>query len=335
MHKLSYIPDRPGAWWQVWVLPLIAVVVAWGARQALQPVLGAAAPYLFFVGGVLVSTWWGGRVGGFLATVLGGLIANFRFVGLPNQLDVQGTQLWDLVVFLAFCGGIVLVEEALIANIRREMQLNDQLNLVGRELRHRIKNLLTVAEALSRQTSRYATSVEEFDRKLVGRLRALVTAQDMLADESEERASVAKVVTAAVAPYLQESRLAGPIAGPDLEIERELVVPLALILNELATNSVKYGALSAPQGLVKLDWIRRGDRAEIHWTETGGPPVPQQRTEGFGTRLLRSALPKSLGSVQVLFEPPGLRCEIMVAVAEASPGAPEERLAARSGAQAR
>jgi two-component sensor histidine kinase len=315
---MSYVPERPAAWWQVWVLPLIGVAAAWAARFALQPVLGDAAPYLFFVGAVLVAGWWGGRTGGFIATLLGGFGANFTFVGLPDRLDVQGAQLWDLLVFLTFCGGVVLAENALISGIRREMLLNEQLSLVGRELRHRMKNMLAVAEALSHQTGRYASSVEEFDRKLVGRLRALVTAQELLADETAEHAALDKVIAAAIAPYLTESRLAGPVAGPELQIDRDLVVPLALILNELATNAIKYGALSTPAGVLKLDWRRRGDRAEIHWVEQHGPPVRSPAREGFGSRLLRSALPRARGGVQLHFEPSGLRCEISVAVTEPS-----------------
>jgi two-component sensor histidine kinase len=157
--------------------------------------------------------------------------------------------------------------------------------------------------------------VEEFDRKLVGRLRALVTAQDLLEGESEAPTALKAVVLAAVEPYLAEGRLAGPIAGPELEIDREVVVPLALILNELATNSLKHGALSVSSGRVGLDWSRSGDRAEIRWIEKGGPSVSPPKSEGFGTRLLRSALPRSLGAVQVFYEPSGLRCEIAVSIA--------------------
>jgi two-component sensor histidine kinase len=321
MRKLSFIPDRPAAWWKSWVLPLIAAATAWGARYLLQPILGAAAPYLFFVAAVLVATWWGGRTGGLLATILGGLGANLSFVGLPGRFELQGAELLDLLVFLLFCGGLTFAEEALISGIHREIVLNDELSLVGRELRHRMKNVLAVAEALSHQTGRYAATVEEFDRKLVGRLRALVTAQDLLAGDVKERAALGKIVDAAVTPYLTEGRLAAPFAGPELEIDRELVVPLALILNELATNAMKYGALSAPAGLLKLDWSRNGNRAVIHWVELNGPPVSPPTTEGFGTRLLRSALPRSSGAVQLVFEPAGLRCEISVAAAEpAAPG---------------
>jgi two-component sensor histidine kinase len=311
---MSYIPDRPGPWWRTWVLPLVAVAAAWSARFVLQPVLGAAAPYLFFVGAVLVAGWWGGRTGGLLATIAGGLAANLSFVGVPNRLDVEGVQLWDMLVFFAFCSGLTFGEEALISGIRREMVLNEQLSLVGQELRHRMKNMFAVAEALSHQTGRYATTVEEFDRKLVGRLRALVTAQDLLAADTEERASLGKILKAAVAPYLTEGRLATPITGPELEIDRELAVPIALVVNELATNSLKYGALSAPQGLLRLDWSQKGDWAEIHWLETNGPRVAPPATLGFGTRLLETALPRSRGAVQLVFEPSGLRCEITVAV---------------------
>jgi two-component sensor histidine kinase len=322
MRKISFIPDRPAAWWKAWAVPLVAAGIAWGARYLLQPILGAAAPYLFFVGAVLVATWLGGRTGGLLATILGGFGANFSFVGLPGRFDLQGVDLLDLLVFLVFCGGLTFAEEALISGIHREILLNDELSLVGRELRHRMKNMLAVAEALSHQTGRYAASVEEFDRKLVGRLRALVTAQDLLAGDVNERAALGKIVYAAVTPYLTEGRLAAPIAGPELEIDRELVVPLALILNELATNAIKYGALSAPFGLLELDWSRNGNRAEIHWVETNGPPVSPPTMEGFGTRLLRSALPRSSGAVQLFFEPSGLRCEISVAAAApADPGA--------------
>jgi two-component sensor histidine kinase len=323
MLKTSYLPNRPAAWWQVWALPLVTVGAAWIARYGLQTVLGAAAPYLFFVGAVLAATWWGGRLSGLLATLAGGLLANLSFVGLPNRLEVTGTELWDLVVFLGFCTVLVLAQEAMISGIRREVMLNEELALVGRELQHRIRNVLTVAEALSQQTGRSASTVEEFNRKLVERLRALGAAQDLLAGESVERVPLSVILSAAAAPFLAENRFAGPMTGPEVQVDRKLVVPLALILNELATNSVKYGALSVPSGSVALNWSRNGACAEIHWVERGGPPVTPPAREGFGSRLLRTALPTSSGAVHLHFDPSGLRCEISVGVAEPSEAAPK------------
>ncbi|WP_181164540.1 PAS domain-containing sensor histidine kinase [Amaricoccus solimangrovi] len=186
-----------------------------------------------------------------------------------------------------------------------------RLRLLTHELSHRIKNILATVLALVSQTLRDpdAASLREL---LTQRLRALAAAHDLLNDARWTQAPLREVVEAALAPFASERIF---IAGPDVALGPKRALSLSLAVNELATNALKYGALST-EGEVRLTWERALDATgapalALTWKETGGPPVRAPTRRGFGRRLIERVLAGDFaGEVRIDFAPSGLECRL-------------------------
>ena len=187
--------------------------------------------------------------------------------------------------------------------------------LLVNELNHRVKNTLATVQSFALQTLRHAGTLAEGRASFEARLMALSKAHDVLTQENWERASLDNVVANAIAPYsgdVHESRF--QIAGPIVRLRPRAVLALSMALHELATNAVKYGALSNKTGIVEITWrLIPGDPQwfQLRWTETGGPPVEAPRRRGFGSRLLEHGLAHDLaGEVRLSFARRGIVCTI-------------------------
>jgi PAS domain S-box-containing protein len=193
----------------------------------------------------------------------------------------QDSSTWVEASCMALGGERIAVGFHDITEARRA---EERLRLVGREYRHRIKNMIAVASALVVQGAKGETDVAGFSEALLQRLSAMAAAQDILGDEERDAVTIGAVVSAALKPFSQANlQVSG---GPDLPLDPDCVVPLTLVLNELATNAAKYGALSVPDGVVIVGWSIDADRVEILWAERGGPSVTPPESEGFGSKLL-------------------------------------------------
>lgn len=308
LHQL-WMPRPPAALWRRIGIGLFAVIVAWALRAIAGPVLENEAPYATFFVAVLAAALWGGREAGVCALVAGGLLANLAFVRPIGEFNFQGNQLANLLVFWLLGGIVVVIAELMTGNMRREVILNRRLEMVGRELQHRIKNFITVAQALALQTGRNAQDMPEFERKFGERLQALAGAQSLLAPGKGSTAPLDRLVAQILDPFQSEAHIQ-ILGGPEQQVDEQLAVAIALLLNELATNAIKYGALSVPNGCVDLLWKVSHGRVRLKWLERGGPPVAAPAGGGFGSRLMRAAMPRSRGKVSVSYDPEGLRCEI-------------------------
>jgi PAS domain S-box-containing protein len=184
----------------------------------------------------------------------------------------------------------------------------DRERLLSREMNHRMKNLLAVVQALAMQTFKKAASAEEGLAAFSGRLGALAVAQDLMLEDSEAEVDLGELLQAAVIGS-GNSLDAFKIEGPPVQVTPDRCGPVTLAIHELCTNSVKYGALSRPQGTVSVRWSVDEGRDHVHfeWRELGGPvPEPSAR-RGFGSTLLTSNLSQSLGAqVDLDFQPGGL-----------------------------
>jgi two-component sensor histidine kinase len=204
------------------------------------------------------------------------------------------------------------------------------------ELNHRVRNTLAVVQSVAEQTARMTRDPAAFWEAFAGRLRAMARAHDTLAGRGwPDGADLRGLLEAELAPYLHAAGPAGPQAeldGPPVQLGPTTAVALALGIHELATNAARHGALSASAGRVRVRWwfrnapandsppaTRTAQRLWLEWTEEGGPPptkLPARR--GFGSRLLRSALPAQIaGRVSLDFRPAGLH----VVMEAALPGA--------------
>ena len=189
-------------------------------------------------------------------------------------------------------------------NITARWRAREQLELVSRELKHRNRNLLTVVSGLLGLAGTSARDIPELVDGLQQQLRALAASQDLLTVTVAQDVPLDMAIRTALEPW--EAVSIDIADGPVVMLEARAVMPLIMALSELATNSVKHGALSGA-GSVSIGWHVAAEATVLSWVERGGPPVEKPTRRGLGTRLLEAAgisLPD--GRVEQLFEPEGL-----------------------------
>lgn len=198
--------------------------------------------------------------------------------------------------------------EALLAQAGIEAEKREAADklqkLILEELHHRIKNTLATVSAIASQSLRNATSIEHAQHAIESRLLALGRAHDLLLQAQWANASLANIIRGATEPYDSEDRNRFAISGPDLSIVSGAVIAIAMTLNELCTNTTKFGALSVPDGRVKIAWQVRepAQRLYLVWTETGGPPVQPPTRRSFGTKLMETLGKQLHGEVQLRYD---------------------------------
>lgn len=180
-------------------------------------------------------------------------------------------------------------------------QAEEGSELLAGEMSHRVKNLLSIAAGLTHLTGRSASSVMEMTGELTGRLTALGRAHDVvrpLPGEQGKAALLGDLLSVLLAPYDETAAFSGRIrvAVPRMGIGEQTASALAMVIHELATNSVKYGALSCAEGFLDVSSRADGERIELIWAETGGPPiVGHPELTGFGSRLIARTVSGQLG----------------------------------------
>src|SRR5215211_1572565 len=190
----------------------------------------------------------------------------------------------------------------------KEREAADKLQkLILEELHHRIKNTLATVSAIASQSLRTATSIEHGQQAIEGRLIALGRAHDLLMQVSWANTSLMHTIRGATEPYDSEGLGHFSISGPDIRITSGAVIALAMTLNELCTNTTKFGALSGPAGRVAIAWTidDRSQLLHLTWTETGGPRGEAPTRRSFGTRMMESLGKQLNGHVQLAYEPTG------------------------------
>lgn len=189
-------------------------------------------------------------------------------------------------------------------------QAEEKSKLLAREVNHRANNLLTLMGAMMRQTR--AESVPAFVAAMQGRISALARVQTRLARDQWNRTDLERLVSEELAPFGQDIEGRFRITGPLVPLRAQAAQVMAIIIHELATNAVKYGALSISVGRVAIQWTCSGDRLVLSWKEAGGPPTTVPSREGFGTRAI-SALTQQLGGeFNIEWRAEGLACRLDV-----------------------
>lgn len=228
----------------------------------------------------------------------------------PSEVEYahtfRGTTYWFRDAAVAIGPDRVAV---VFRDITPKKRLTERLELVTGEFRHRVKNLIAVVAGLVAREAKFARDVPEFAAALLNRLASLASAQDLLTVDPDKDVPLADIAKAALTAF--EGHRVAVRPGPDLSIQSGRVTLLTMALHELATNAVKHGALSDPNGSAELRWRVQGGRVELTWTETGGRPVSAPTREGFGSRLIADAanrLPQ--GTLVRDFRAEGLRVTI-------------------------
>jgi PAS domain S-box-containing protein len=179
--------------------------------------------------------------------------------------------------------------------------------LLAREVDHRAKNALAVAQALVGLTK--GNNVEEFAEAIRGRLAALARAHSLLSQSQWRGASLEQIIRDELLPYAKESQLT--LSGQSVNCTASAVQSLSLLFHELATNAVKHGALGRDSGHVTISWSLEKDSLVVSWTERDGPKVSPPKREGFGSKLLRQVSGRQLDAdLDFNWNPNGLRATI-------------------------
>lgn len=187
-------------------------------------------------------------------------------------------------------------------------------NLIHAELHHRIKNMLATVGAITDQSLRTATSMAHARSAIDGRFAALARAHDLLTRASWENATIESTVRSAVEPFDQgASRFV--IGGEHIRITSSSVIAFAMTLNELCTNTTKFGALSLPDGQVRIGWRVGDGRLHFEWAEIGGPAVTEPTRKSFGTRMMQSLGQQLNGQVELDYKAHGFVYRLDVPIA--------------------
>lgn len=246
-----------------------------------------------------------------LASIDTKLGAEREWTGRLRQVTKDGRSLWVLSVWrlregVDLAGPHVIMQNA---DITGQVALEEQRNLLARELEHRVKNLLAVVQSLARTS--FLDAPEEQRRKFENRLVALAEANRLLREENWDEADLHGLVVEIARALGADRGLRAH--GPSVTIGSQHVMGFALAVHELCTNALKHGALSVPEGHVDVTWAIESDcnHLRVRWEEKDGPAASPPPKVGFGMRLIEHAVAGQIGSpVKLRFEPSGVVCEM-------------------------
>lgn len=209
---------------------------------------------------------------------------------------------YDEQAYFTFCYSPIFDENGEIAGMMdtvvettAKVEQQKRTDFLNRELHHRIKNMLASVAAIANQTLRGSISVADARIALQHRIGALASAHTKILDEGARRTSLEDIVRASISPHLGDTPQV-VLGGPDLKLDARQAMAVALTVNELTTNAIKYGALSCDEGRVCVEWgieeeAPENERFFLHWTETGGPKVCAPDNQGFGSVLISQIAP--------------------------------------------
>jgi PAS domain S-box-containing protein len=212
-------------------------------------------------------------------------------------------------------GRIVRVSGVTI-DITERKRAEERQNLLAREVDHRAKNALALAQSIVRLTR--GDDVKDYIHAVEGRINALARVHTILSLSSWQGAEIGKLVDEELAPYSTGEQI--EVHGPQTQLQPATAQTLALALHELVTNSAKYGALSALSGRLKIQWRVLADVFQLLWEERDGPRVEKPVSRGFGTRSVIASIESQLGGrAEFDWRSEGLICRLSVPLAKSAP----------------
>ena len=280
---------------------LVATVARWGLAHVRPDVYFTPYfPAVFFA-----AAFGGLRIGIITALVGGvlGVVVNFsdaladrsRFTLLTLYWGVSALTIWGVEHYRG-----MLAEQRRIS--KRLIEEEEYRKLLVDELQHLLKNKLSTAHAVLHQVLHDQPQVWA---RIDPRLRSLAATDDLISRIDKGGCDIRDLLIAELGPY---GHVRFTLNGDRLFLPPKLAVTLSLMFHELATNAGKYGAFSAPRGLLQVSWTVSGDRLTVTWDETEGPSIDKISEPGFGTKLLKSALSAFDGKSEVSYLKTGLHC---------------------------
>jgi PAS domain S-box-containing protein len=215
-----------------------------------------------------------------------------------------------------------IIGSAIDITERKEQEA--RIRLLLREVTHRSKNLLAVIQALMRQTAARSTGLADFTTRFAARLHSLAGSHDLLVEQDWGHVELGALVRSQLAPYAD---LAGPqvaLDGAAVHLRPEVAQHIGMALHELASNAARHGALSVPEGRVRVSWTEGSPaenlrRCRLQWVEEGGPSVALPRRHGFGRLMVERTVARAVdGTVSMHYAPGGVRWALEFPLAEAA-----------------
>ena len=205
--------------------------------------------------------------------------------------------------------GKIVGASKIARDITEQKRAQEQIATLAGEAEHRSKNLLATIQATVSLSQ--SDTPEGLKRAIEGRIMALAKVHSLFVDTRWIGAELSTIAGRELAPYSENDQTGVRINGPQVLLEPNAAQAVAVTLHELATNAVKYGALSVPHGQVSLKWTHNADgRLVLRWTETGGPAVKTPTHQGFGTRIIERIIGQLNGNAHFDWQADGLVCEI-------------------------
>lgn len=272
-----------------------------------------------------------GTVSAVTAVVLFALIPRLVAIPSPRQLEEANSQLQEEIAsheatFAKLREAQHTLEAKVVQRTAELTEANKRLSIMAREAVHRGRNLLSVVSSLARQTAKGAEDIAGFMERFIGRIDALSSATATVATgAATASASLEDVVRRQLEPVTATFGERVGIEGPAVEVGTEAAQQFGLALHELATNAVKYGALAAADGTVRVAWTLAdgGETLRLEWSESGAaaPDQPDGAAGGgFGTTLITRVVPAMLhGAAERTFTGQGLRYVLSAPLARISP----------------
>lgn len=233
-----------------------------------------------------------------------------------DEADIFDVEVEALVVSIAAQAAVAMdnarLHKAAKAEIAQRRRAEEALELSLGELRHRVKNTLAMVQAIASQTFLNAPASER--QAFEARVRALSEAHDLLTEKNWGIVSVSEMIERALHLFVKLHPGRITLKGPDMDFPASKALLVAMVLHELATNAVKYGALSNDDGMVTVTWAEEAEagasRLALSWAEAGGPTVSEPTRRGFGSRMVERALRSHRGTAEIFFDPRGVCCTI-------------------------
>lgn len=213
----------------------------------------------------------------------------------PVELSITASEQFGERLFVGFIRNIT----------ERRLEAERQQRLL-QESDHRVKNMLTVVGAIAQQTVRNSADLAEFERAFSGRLQALARSYQLLTGETWQDVPLTTLADQVLGADVATGR--ARFDGPAIQLGARQVLGLSMILHELYTNAVKYGALCSDEGEIGLEWEMRDGQVELTWSEHGPTCERDGRSSGFGERMIAMSAKSDLGgSIEREWRPEGLK----------------------------
>ena len=325
MKRLRVIRERWARFWSVLLdddprkaierigLAVLLYAVAVLGREALHTAMPAySVRYLTFFPALLAS----GLLCGLLPSMA--LLVAFSITGFvwiePTEPAAPLVMELALTLTFALAGAGVIIPAVYGVNAHRRLARQEEyLSVINNELHHRLKNLFSVISSICIHSLKRECSQEEISRNIIGRMRAIASAQDFLSITSQQGSNLRDLVHAIVAP-LAPSPTRLQITGVSVAVSADVTTSFALVLHELSTNAIKHGAWSTDcAGTVEIAWDIDSDRLSFTWRERGVQLSTMSFRRGFGSKLFQTNLDGS--KIEHKIGPGGAECTITLKIA--------------------